>query len=846
MSKQNIYTNQDFSKLPVSNFVLEQKTTSEIEAIALTLNDTHKGLKIYDIELKQEFTWNGSVFNASPVELTKAVDDKILLDIEAQIKLQNLGQPSVFADGLAGSRVNSEKLMNFTNSNGGKINWYFFAPNTLKVSDITSLYYIINKKTARPPFIFIYTKPTGTGDLGSWFKSRITYELGVDASNLGYAQYYTGEPSSNSLELKTIKLVRNFGNQDLFNANFEEEDVLYIGIGTDSGASNNTYNFDLQEFGYEVGSKRYSVEIQTENFDTALQDAGIEGNLLAMNASGLQLQPKELVFIQKSEVAINNAAKALTSVSNELLTDAPIVGVVGGTIAVNNGSTFELIEKGKFSVVGIGTICDTGEEVWFRPFEPVEKWGTTAGNAGNAVRLGYALNNLGTNTNFLIDFDPQWASEVIITSASNTDHKPVIDVNVVDSDTITRKGRYIVGVDAINDFLDKDNQIADYDGSAFTFTIPYQGYKVQIVEGTEIGKIYIYDGIAWVEFSKTTPIATDNYDIQNNYVAGDLIVRNNKIYQANSDIPANTAFEIGTIGETWKKISAIPEWNLVGVYEAGDIVKKDGLFFEANENIPTNTNFIVGVTGATWKTLTGTAEYGESLLPSNVVLNNNNVFTILTANIPSAGTWEIEYSLNVYYSGGGSSDAANFWIANSSDVAVVGSGIGAYSTDNTNSSIVATRKITVTTQEATTFTVQGRRATQLNPAGVNSVTVYGGGGGNTVSNGGASKVSWKKIAGFLPIIDRINDKSQSNYIDIGEVRYQWGTELSGANARNVTFPAAFKNTAYSFTANAESADYSSRTINLGTKATTNILVRVTAGGSGSNTSFQWMAIGLKP
>jgi len=365
MTTNKILTAQDFQNLPNANFVLEQKTTAEIEAIALTLDDTHKGRKIYDKELNQEFTWNGTQFNASPVELTKAVDNKILLDIEAQIKLQNLGQPSVFADGLAGSRVNSEKLMNFTNSNGGKINWYFFAPNTLKVKDITSLYYIVNKKTARPPFIFIYTKPTGTGDLGGWYKSRITYEIGADASNIGYAQYYTGEPSSNSLELKTIPLVENFGGQDITTLNYEEEDVLYIGLGTDSGASNDTYNFDLQEFGYEVGSKRYSVEIQAENFDTALEDAGIEGNMLAMNASGLQLQPKELVFIQKSEVAINNAAKALTVESNELLKDAPIVGVVGGTVAVNNGSTFELIEKGKFSVVGIGVSCNAGDEVWW-------------------------------------------------------------------------------------------------------------------------------------------------------------------------------------------------------------------------------------------------------------------------------------------------------------------------------------------------------------------------------------------------------------------------------------------------------------------------------------------------
>lgn len=333
----------------------------------------------------------------------------------------------------------------------------------------------------------------------------------------------------------------------------------------------------------------------------------IEDIYTVTNASGIQMSVGDLVFIQKSETAINNAAKYLINAANSLLDDAPIVGAVGGTSNVSHLSTFNLLQKGKISLVGVNLSCNAGDEVWFRPFEAVDKWGTTAGTAGNAIRLGYALTNLGTNVNFLIDFNPQWASEVLMSTASTNDHKPVIDVNINNSASITRKGRYTVGPAGINAFLGKNNWIADYDGSAFTFTIPTLGYRVQVVEGFEIGKVYVYNGTAWLQNSKTTPIATDNFDIQKDYVANDLIVRNNKIYQANGAVPSNTAFAIGTTGATWKKISAIPEWEASGVYETGDIVKKDGLFFEANANIPTNTAFIIGTTGATWKQIAGNA-----------------------------------------------------------------------------------------------------------------------------------------------------------------------------------------------------------------------------------------------
>jgi hypothetical protein len=41
------------------------------------------------------------------------------------------------------------------------------------------------------------------------------------------------------------------------------------------------------------------------------------------------------------------------------------------------------------------------------------------------------------------------------------------------------------------------------------------------------------------------------WDIANKYRAGDLVVNTGSIYQANGDIPENTAWAVGATGATW-------------------------------------------------------------------------------------------------------------------------------------------------------------------------------------------------------------------------------------------------------------------------------------------------------
>jgi hypothetical protein len=94
----------------------------------------------------------------------------------------------------------------------------------------------------------------------------------------------------------------------------------------------------------------------------------------------------------------------------------------------------------------------------------------------------------------------------------------------------------------------------------------------------------------------------------------------------------------------------------------------------------------------------------------------------------------------------------------------------------------------------------------------------------------------------------VNDQSNNNYYDVGNVRHQWGRDTSGnASTRTVTLPAPFANTGYSIAYGCEwNADNLVRSGNTVAKTLTSFTARVQHNEGGSATNFDWIAIGRKP
>jgi hypothetical protein len=372
----------------------------------------------------------------------------------------------------------------------------------------------------------------------------------------------------------------------------------------------------------------------------------------------------------------------------------------------------------------------------------------------------------------------------------------VIDNTIANSDGITTPGRYIVPVSGTtNLFVGEENKYADYDGTDFTFTTPINNDKVSIAVGTNAGNVYIYASgtTTWNLSAQVTTLPTSNWALGGTYKQNDLVIYQSVLCQANSNIPANTAFTLGTSGATFKQIG-----------------------------------------------VSGSAEYGEIYLTSNVTINDTTT-TILTANIPSAGVWTINYYANINYGSGSNPDEGRVFLVDSLGGLITGSGSYGYITSNANMGAVYANQITLTTTSATTVSLRGIRTSFSPMSAMGTLNV---GAVSAVNSPAGTKISWNKIAGFLPATNLIVDNSSSNYIDIGNVRYQWGRDNQAiSSGRIIIFPASFRNTSYSFVGSVEASDGNSRSVNLDTKTITQILIRV---APTSAAPFNWIAIGLKP
>jgi hypothetical protein len=104
----------------------------------------------------------------------------------------------------------------------------------------------------------------------------------------------------------------------------------------------------------------------------------------------------------------------------------------------------------------------------------------------------------------------------------------------------------------------------------------------------------------------------------------------------------------------------------------------------------------------------------------------------------------------------------------------------------------------------------------------------------------------------LPAAVAINDQTTSGYVDIGNMRIQWGINTQVTTAeRTITLPAAFANTNYSVVLTTDNGTaalaFAPRVGTVGSKTTTNFRARMALLDLNPSTiNFSWQAIGRKP
>lgn len=177
----------------------------------------------------------------------------------SQVLLGTSGATTILGDSTITPTADPEGRdgWNFTNSVAGtKFNLYYFNGNqeVITLGDINSLFtklYINNfASLSGSPFFNIYTKPTGSGDAGAFYHSRIDYEINSDVL-VGIGEqvilYAINKPNiscnNRLIELKT-KTINGDG--------ADSEEILYITLSTNSSATINEKNITVSSMGFNT------------------------------------------------------------------------------------------------------------------------------------------------------------------------------------------------------------------------------------------------------------------------------------------------------------------------------------------------------------------------------------------------------------------------------------------------------------------------------------------------------------------------------------------------------------------------------------------------------------------
>jgi len=174
---------------------------------------------------------------------------------KAEIILTN--HASIWADSLPAPIIdsNQRKGWYYTNTSAtNKANIYFFGgtQETLLLKDINSIWAklaIDNYSNFNVlPFFIVYTKPTGNNDAGSFYHSRLTYQMDSDV-DIGIGEevvIHTHFTPNLSYDNRNIVCP----NKTVQGDGLLTEEILYITIHTDSGANAGDVKILFQNLGF--------------------------------------------------------------------------------------------------------------------------------------------------------------------------------------------------------------------------------------------------------------------------------------------------------------------------------------------------------------------------------------------------------------------------------------------------------------------------------------------------------------------------------------------------------------------------------------------------------------------
>ena len=277
---------------PASSQFIKANTNNNL-AVYLANGEGGGSLNATEYPVVQVGGFDGDNFSSLQVGRTGRLETyNIDKNGSAQALLGSAGATAILGDSTIVPIADPEGRdgWNFVNSVAStKFNLYYFNGNqeiiTLeKINSVFAKVYINNFATlSGAPFFHIYTKPTGVGDAGAFYHSRIDYVIdssvivGIGEQVILYGENKPNTPCNNRLIQLKNKIVNGDG--------AGTEEILYITLSSDSGASINDKNITVSSMGFNTTDMGGTNGIINREFKLISGDSGgaTETTLSALN-----------------------------------------------------------------------------------------------------------------------------------------------------------------------------------------------------------------------------------------------------------------------------------------------------------------------------------------------------------------------------------------------------------------------------------------------------------------------------------------------------------------------------------------------------------------------------------
>lgn len=149
-----------------------------------------------------------------------------------------------------------------------KINWYYLANSntalTMNLGSLNGMYALVDVRAGGSPYFSIYTKPTGSGDAGGWYKSRVTYapvNYDISAHVGSTILLYWGDDPGDFVGVPRVECVPDaFSNVGTGGAS---EEVMLGALSTSSSYPAGTYDFVVSNLAYEYNNTTFAFGLSS-------------------------------------------------------------------------------------------------------------------------------------------------------------------------------------------------------------------------------------------------------------------------------------------------------------------------------------------------------------------------------------------------------------------------------------------------------------------------------------------------------------------------------------------------------------------------------------------------------